>query len=362
MNCTHKTRAALCRRASLLCILLLLPGTFLAAQAPAPPPRPDPAGPPPPQQEDVQTRIRVTTSLVVVPVIVKDAAGRIVPDLTRDEFRILEDDVEQHIDVFSSDPFPLSVVLLIDNDLETRVAEQVAATLPTLAAGFSRNDEVCIARFDQFFYPGKGFTSDPDVLLTQLQRVSVRNSPAPAPAGGPLGSGPKINGIPAPGASQIPSSARILKGQPTKAVDDAVYAAAQLLKDRGRDRRKLIFLISDGVNSKHNSMSFDDTVRSLLTAGISVYGLGVGNAFFNRRLTALSKFAHATGGDVFYAAQREDLERLYSAVSEEARNQYTLAYTPRGTDRSLDYHSVEIRVKRPGLSVLARDGYFAGLP
>ena len=340
--------------------LLLAPARFLCAQAPAP--RPAPPVPPPPQQEDAQTRIRVTTSLVVVPVVVKDASGRLVSDLTRADFRIFEDDVEQHVDVFSADPFPLSVVLLIDNDLETRVAGQVAATLPALAGGFSRSDEVYIARFDQFFHEGKGFTADPDVLLTQLQRVAVKSSPAPAPAGGPLGSGPKLNGIPAPGASQIPPSARILKGQPTKNVDDAVYAAAQLLKDRGRDRRKLIFLLSDGVNSKHNIMSFDDTVRSLLTAGISVYSVGVGNAFFNRRLTVLSKYAHATGGDVFYAAQREDLERLYSTVSEEARNQYTLAYTPRGTDRSLEYHSVEIRVTRPGLSILARDGYYAGLP
>src|SRR5437879_10326414 len=49
------------------------------------------------QQVDGQARIRVPVNLVVVPVIVKDGAGRIVADLRRDEFRILEDKVEQRV-------------------------------------------------------------------------------------------------------------------------------------------------------------------------------------------------------------------------------------------------------------------------
>ncbi len=349
---------------AVLCMLGL--AVFLLPEPPAPARTPSqaqsPSAPPPPPalQEDAQTRIRVTPTLVVVPVVVKDGQRRPVLDITRDEFRILEDDVEQRLEVFSNDPFPLSVVLLIDNDLETPVAEQVEATLPTLAAGFSPNDEVYVARFDQHFRAGKGFTSDPDKLLIQLQRTHLQNSPPPAPGGGTLVAGPKINGIPAPGSSPIPPSGKILKGRPTKTVDDAVYAAAQLLKDRDRERRKLIFLISDGVNSKLNKVSFDESVRALLTAGISVYGVGVGNAFFNRKFTVLAKYAQVSGGDVFYAAKRDDMERLYATVAEEARNQYTLAYTPRGTDRSIPHHSIEVRVRRPNLAILARSGYYTG--
>lgn len=346
---------ALCGLAFLLLISSRGSGAPAQSQAPSsPPPSAQTA------QEEAQARIRVVTSLVVVPVIVKDGGGRLVNDLTRDEFRIFEDNVEQHLTIFSSDPFPLSVVLLIDNDLDPRAAAQVQATLPALAGSFSRGDEVSVARFDQSFRAEKGFTSDPDELLAQLHLAKVGSSPAPAPASGPFASAPKINGIPMPGASQLPPSARILHGQPTKTVDDAIFAAAQLLKDRGRERRKFILLVSDGVNSKLNKVNFDDSARALLTAGISVYGVGVGNAFLNRRLTTVSRYAHASGGDVFYASRREDLERLYSTVTEEVRNQYTLAYTPQGTDRSLEYHSVEIRVKRPGLSILARDGYYSG--
>ena len=48
-------------------------------------------------------------------------------------------------------------------------------------------------------------------------------------------------------------------------------------------------------------------------------------------------------------------------MTEEARNQYTLAYNPTGTDRSAEYHQIEVRVKRPGLNILTREGYYAGV-
>ena len=60
----------------------------------------------------------------------------------------------------------------------------------------------------------------------------------------------------------------------------------------------------------------------------------------------------------FTVPSREDLEGLYARVSEQARNQYTIAYSGAKTDRSQPYHSIEVRVKRPGLSLLARDGYY----
>lgn len=333
---------------------------LVVASLGARPQQPGQAAAPAQGQQVPQAKIPVVVNLVVVPVIVKDSDGHLVPDLGKDEFRVLEDNVEQMIDVFANDPFPLSVIVLIDNDLQTRVASQVEASLPAVAGGFSTRDEVLVARYDQRFRPGKGFTTDLDKLLTELQRVTVKSSPAPAPAGGTLESGPSINGIPAPGAAQIPPSGIILKGQPTKTVNDALYEAAQLLKSRGRDRRKIIFLISDGVNARGNKYSFDDTVRALLGADVSVYGVGVGSAYLNRRFTVLSKYANATGGDVFYASKRSDMEALYPLVTEEARNQYTLGYSPRGTDHSVEYHSIEVRVKRPHLTLITREGYYSG--
>src|SRR5260370_25879893 len=124
---------------------------------------------PPPQRPQQQPGVRVEVEQVIVPVTVKDGSGRLVPDLRKDEFRILEDNVEQRIVSFSADAFPLSLVLLIDNDLKSKDARQVAERLDSIVAGLSASDEAFVCRFDQFFPEGKGFTSDHDKLLTELK-------------------------------------------------------------------------------------------------------------------------------------------------------------------------------------------------
>ena len=317
-----------------------------------------PARPSPQGLDDPRAKIRARTELVVVPVTVKNESGQLVADLLPEEFRVLEDDVEQKLEVFSTEAFPLSAVILIDNDLPAKTAEQVEKSLPAIAGGFSDQDEVAVARFDLGIHRAGDFTTSNDALLTQLQRLDLDKDYPGGPPGGALNGGPRINGAPAPGSqAQTPGGIQFGR-KSTKNIDDAVYAAAELLRDRARERRKIILLISDGNNSKYNTNSFKDTVKVLVTSGISVYSVGVGNAVANRSLSLVAKYADATGGDVFYGAKRESIEELYSVVTEEARNQYTLAYAPHNTDRSLDYHSIEVRVRRHGLKLLTRDGYY----
>ncbi len=324
-------------------ILALIIGAWLAAPAIAL------------EQDDPRARIRTTVELVVVPVTVKDHVGKLVDDIRQDEFRMFEDGVEQRISLFSVDPFPLSVVLLVDNALKQKAAEQVASSLPAIAGGFSESDEVLICRFDTLLEQLGDFSSDNDKIHTQLKRLALDRM-FPGEGSGPMTAGPRINAAPAPGA---PGPAQTRLGErETKNIDDAVFAAAQLLRGRARERRKIIYLISDGVNSRHNAVSFSDAIKLLLSADVSVYAIGVGDALLNRGTSVLSRYAHSTGGDVFYAAKRADLESLYSQVTEQTRNQYTLGYVPEKTDRTLEYHNIEVRVKRLNLTLLARDGYY----
>jgi Ca-activated chloride channel family protein len=334
----------------------------------APPPsqtKPQDAQTPASQQNpsDSQTTLKFSVNYVFLPVTVKDSEGRLVADLTRSEFRVFDDNVEQRLEFFSAEAFPLSVVVLLDNDLKTKDAEQVESSLSAILGGLSGNDEAFVCRFDMNFHPGKGFTRDQDKLLTELHRTRLstdRPDVAGPDPGGPY-SGPTINGQSAvsPGAPPVAASTVIIGEKSTKALDDAVYEASQLLKDRGRERRKIIFLISDGENGKTNHYTYGNTVKELLRYGVSVYSLGVGGGFYERKFSRLQSYAHDTGGDVFYAAKRNSLENLYSRVTEQARNQYTLGYNPRGNDKAKDYHSVEVRVRREGLSILTREGYYS---
>jgi VWFA-related protein len=355
MNCLRKT--AFLPALSALCLL----ATPLFAQESAPP---QPAPPAPAQEqrppEKAQTPIRSITTAVVVPVTVKDRNGNLVADLRKDEFRVFEDNIEQEIRSLSVEAMPLSLVVLIDNDLKRKDEQQVEPSLVSIVGGLSARDEAFICRFDQFFHEGKGFSKDQDRLITELKRVDLESKPSVAAPGGPF-SGPTINNEPAPGTQPNTAGLQGIKSQSTKALDDAVYESAQLLKDRdSRNRRKVILLISDGQNGpKFNNHSYDETRAELLRQGITVYCVATGSSFFERKFNRLVSYSHDTGGDIYYGAKQQAFSEFYSRIAEEARNQYTLTYSPK-SDRKVDYHSIEVRVRREGLTILAREGYYGG--
>jgi len=308
------------------------------------------------EDQDPRARIRTTVSLVVVPVTVKDGEGELVTDLRQGEFRIFEDGIEQQISLFSTDAFPLSMAFLVDNDMKQSTAERVQKTLEALAGGMSASDEVSLWRFDEFPEPVAGFIADNDALLTQLKRMELDSSFPGFGSAAMTNPQPRVN-TQAPTGPPPRSGATF--GHPNnKHINDAIYAAAEQLRDRARDRRKIVVLVSDGQNAKNNTHSYDETLKLLLASDISVYAVGVDEASLNRGINVLARFAHSTGGDIFYGSSRERLEELYARVGEQARNQYTLAYVPAHTDKSLPYHTIEVRVRRPGLSLLTREGYY----
>jgi VWFA-related protein len=306
-------------------------------------------------QNDTRARIRRETNLVVVPVIVKNREGQLVGDIQRDEFRVFEDGVAQKIASFTADPFPLSAVVLIDNDLSQKSADQVQKSLASIAAGFGPADEVALVTYDQFANTVADFSFSSDQLFTQFKRLELRSHFPGDSAGGPMTAGPVINGRTADGGAPVAGAP---VNRETKDLDDALFAAAQMLKGRGRDRRKIVFLITDGNNSRHNEHSFDQTMQMLLSADASVYSISVGHALLQHQTGRLEHYAGGTGGDNFFASKQQDLERLYSRVTEEARNQYTITFSPEDVDRTRDYHTIEVRVKRPDLNVTAKEGYY----
>jgi VWFA-related protein len=328
------------------------------APAPAQPPQNTPAKP----AQQTAPKVSVTTTEVIVPVTVKDRSGNLVADLKKEDFRVFEDDVEQEITRFITEAFPISMVVLIDNDLRQKDADQVEPSLVSLVGGMSTRDEAFICRFDQYFHEGKGFTRDQDKLVTELRRTELATRSSTPPSGGPFG-GPTINNVPAPGAPQgDPRSGTLaIKGQPTKALDDAVYEAAMLLRDRDtRKRRKIILLISDGQNgAKFNTHNYDETLAELLRQDISVYSVATGSSYFERKFNRLLSYSHDTGGDIYYGAKQSTFSEFYSRITEQARNQYALFYSPRG-ERKVDYHTIEVRVRREGLTILTRKGYYGG--
>jgi len=315
------------------------------------------SSPPPAQQSEARTKISINSDLVVLPVTVKDRYGNLVPDLQREEFRIFDDSVEQTIDVFTAEAFPLSLVVLIDDDLKSEDAAKMAPTLLAITAGISSSDEALICRFDLSFYPGDGFTGDLNKLWADLKDAQEHSGPStagPVPFVTPPSTHP-------PGVGEPPQRAPTnLGSRPTKALDDAIHTAAELLHDRGASRRKIILLISDGLNGpEFNRHTYPSTLEALLHDNISVYSLAVGHSR-KRKFSRLVDYANDSGGDIYYAVQSAAMEKLYSRITEEARHEYTLAYVPRGNNRNANYHKVEVRTLREGVTIKTRQGYYTG--
>lgn len=303
---------------------------------------------------DPRAKIRSTVELVVVPVTLKDSKGSLVDDVRKDEFRIFEDGVEQQMSLFSTEAFPLSAVVLLDDDLKPKAAAQLRKSLLAIAGAFSESDEVALARFASFFTPLMEFTRDNDHLMAELKRLASGDESFPDPES--TAPHPTAGDQPIPGAATGPQQGTADKT--TKHVDDAIHAAAQLLRGRDRERRKVIILVSDGVDARTNTYNYDQTLALLLSADVSVYAVGTDAALLRRGASPLSRYARATGGDTYFVNNAPALSRAYAQVAEEARHQYTLAYVPTGADRTQNYHSIEVRVRRPGLEVLSRDGYY----
>jgi VWFA-related protein len=322
------------------------------------------APPPSDSGEEVRYHLRTRIDLVVVPVTVKDAGGELVTDLRREDFQLTENGLVQPIRYFSVDPFPLSAVLLVDEALSASGQKALREVLPVLAGAFGPQDEVALFAFDTYPRQEREFTQDAEQLRQSLPRVLKEETPAAVVGltGGPMSSGssgPRINQAPVgPGVPILTPKA----ATPQKCLHDALFAAGMALRGRERGRRRVVFIVSDGLNSRLNLHNYEETRDLLLAEGVSVYAVGVDNARFALGTTALSDYARATGGDVLLPMTSAALATALGRVTEQARYQYTLAYVRPPATGPREYRRIEVQVRRNGVKLLAPEGYFAGVP
>jgi VWFA-related protein len=324
--------------------------------------------------EDLGFTIGKTVNFVLVPVAVKDNNGRLVAGLQSKDFSILENGTKQPLKFFTSDPFALSAAVVIDTGMPDVGLKKVQETLSALQGAFSQFDEVAIYTYSSTVGRVSDFTSIGNQLtavLNEVKQYSGANNGPPVTSG-PLGpQGPIINGrpvdYPVNPVSTPPKVAHVL--------NDAILLAARDLAKRDRTRRKIIFVISDG-REIGSTASYKDTLKVLLTQNITLYGVGVeGGAIpiYDRLQRIhipktgalmgysdiLPKYVSATGGGTVYTELTSaDIERAYANAIGDARNQYTLGYSPKAGIGG--YRQIEVRVRGRGsdLKIYARDGYY----
>lgn len=304
-------------------------------------------------------------NFVLVPVTVRDDHGRLVDGLLQKDFSIYENGERKPIQFFTSDPFPLSAAIVLDMNLNDLALRDVEKTIPALVGAFSPYDEVAYYTYGNVVNKVTEYTAALENLRSALKATKMRGRVGVPVVGGPFGSGPTVNGRPVdPGQPTV-----LTPPQESHVLNDAILAAALDLSHRERTRRKIIFVISDGLESGSRA-GYGDVLKVLLSQEITVYAVGLSGAAvpgyrdlqrisipYLRSGNVLPKYASATGGEVLTALGDETLERIYGQITEMARNQYTIGYTTQITAAS-NYRSIEVLVHRPELKVFAKDGYY----
>jgi VWFA-related protein len=324
----------------------------------------------PSAQEQLYT-FRKEVSFVQIPVTVKDRNGYMVDGLLSTDFTVKENGVTQKLKFFTADPFALSVAVVLDLGMPDAAVQKVNQTFPALVGAFAPYDEVALYTYTSTVSEVSDFagaTQKLTALLNQMKTERGRNN-GPAVLGGPLANGPVINGVP------VGSPTEPVNTPPKEAhvLNDAILRAALDLSKRDKTRRKIIFVISDG-REQGSTASYGDVLKLLLTNEIEVKGVAVESAALPlygklERLhmpgqgygNLLPKYTFATGGGLPYTElSRSAIEDTYAQAMSEARNQYTLGYTPvrPKTPTTAAYRNIEVLVDRPGLKISAKDGYY----
>lgn len=269
-----------------------------------------------------QATFKSSTQTVVVYATVRDAAGRLVPDLTQDDFELLDDGAPVRIATFSNDIQPITVALLLDmsGSMLSRLVRVRDSTLRFIDALLPA-DRVRIGTFGDEIGISPMLTGD-KAVLTRIVREELW----------PGGGTPLWN---------------------------AVYAGMDSLA--GESGRRVILVLTDGLDSASLPGWKGDLgdVRSRATRdGFMLYIIGMDTVNTNdepqRNVNALIA---ETGGTRFDVKEGDDLHGTFTRVADELRRQYLLGFAPEARDGR--EHRLEIRVKRQGLQSRGRKSYVA---
>lgn len=342
----------------------------------------DPAGEAAPDYShasDLPT-LRLNTNFVEVPFTVKDNHGALVPGLTWRDVRIFENGVRQHAATFTVDPVPLSIAVVIDQSMSHDSMTRVNNALGALPAVFAPYDSVAVFTYNNGPKMQTDYTSGTSNRLSAVieQSKSTGRDQMYYDAGEALSQGIKINGNAndhinpltsgGPGSPQGLSHDQVPREVHT--LNDAILMAGQSLTHAGKGRRRIIYVISDGkeygstAKTKQVIKYLQENqiaVFATLTGDSAIYGMGFLEKVhlpLEMRDNILPLYTNATGGQTVSEYRTPEIEKSFGRITEQVRTQYTIGYYSREPITDGKFRTLDVRVLRPNLDVIAKKGYY----
>jgi VWFA-related protein len=324
-----------------------------------------------------------------------DRAGKYIPDLRKEDFRVFEDGVEQQVAYFATVEKPFTVALLIDTSGSTRYRmEEMQDAAITFVDQLRAEDRVMVVSFDDQVRVLAEPTTDHQLLRSAIRRAN--------------------------------------RGEGTRLYDAVDFVINQRLNRI--EGRKAVVLFTDGVDTTSKHASYQTTVRDAEEADALIYpvqydtydasvagsypnggypsggnyprrgggypggsrrgggagtvadilgsiifggGVSIGRGGggypgggvnctgctreeYERGDRYLGDLATMSGARRYRADDNRDLSATFALVAEELRRQYSLGYYPKLTPQVGERRHIKVRVTRPDLAVQARDTYVFG--
>ena len=312
--------------------------------------------------------VRVSTTLVTIPVSVLDRNGKYIPNLRKQDFRIYEDGVEHEVAYFASVEKPFTVALVIDTSGSTRFRlDEIQDAAMAFVNQLRADDRVLVVSFDDQVRVLSEATSDRYELRDAIRRTRP-------------GDGTRLY----------------------DAIDFVINQRFNRIQGR-----KAIVLFTDGVDTTSKRASYQSTVRDAEELDALIYpvqydtyddmqgggssgpiynplpniifrwpfpfpmprtggrrggggGTGTSRADYSRADAYLQDLSTKTGARLYRASDLNNLNQSFALVAEELRRQYSLGYYPKSPGQVGQRRQIRVRVNRPELAVRARDSYIVG--
>ena len=321
-------------------------------------------------QDNQDSTFRADVRVVNLFAIVRDKQGRIVRDLNKDDFGLEEDGRPQVIRYFSRESnLPLTLGLLVDTSGSMRrvLGQEHTASYRFLDQLLNEKDQAFVIHFDREIELLQDLTASRPKLENALAGLE---SSEPSRPRGQWGGGRPGNGYP---------GGRRGGGGGTSLYDAVLLASDELMKRQSG--RKALIVLTDGVDNG-SKVPLTRAVEAAQMADTLVYGIRIadpeGSNFgrprgrmsgrgspppyvYGDRLDGrkvLQRLCQPTGGAYFDVSGKLSIGDIYTQLEQELRSQYSLGYTPEHAASGAAYRRIRLSVKRDGVSVQTRDGYY----
>lgn len=270
-----------------------------------------------------EATFRSGTRIVPVITTVTDDHGRLVPNLTQDEFTILDNGRSQEISFFLNEVQPFTVVVMLDFSASmTLNLDLLKAASEQFILRMLPEDRGQVGSFSDKIQFSGTFTNDRDDLIGALGDLQF--------------------------------------GNPTR-LYDAIDASIAMLEEA--EGRKVVLIFTDGDDTD-SRLGMGDVRERAREAEVMVYSIGLESEYFDgRRMVRtrpdrnLRRLSEETGGGFFELEETDELAPTFTRVVQELHSQYTLGFTPEELDGR--EHELEVRMRDDDMDARARQSYIA---